>query len=151
MRPVLDSHGVDMYLVSIGTKERGLEFVEKTGFPAERLIADPESACYEALELRRGVRETFFSYNTMEAIWKDIRSGRIANLRDNVMPKWIEAQKSGIWNPPKRQQALQQGGMAIFHGKDLVYLWKDPSTGAHADLDEVIDIALRGLTLAEKA
>lgn len=145
MRPVLDDQGIDMLLVSIGTKERGLEFVEKTEFPADRLIADPTSACYEALGLKSGIRETFFSYDTPSAIWKDIKSGRINTLRNEVMPAWIESQKKGIWNPPEQKQALQQGGMAVFYGKDMVYLWKDPATGAHADFDTVLDIATKDL------
>lgn len=58
---MLDAAGVKLFLVSIGTKERGLEFVEKTGFPAERLLADPEGSVYEALRLKKGLKETFLS------------------------------------------------------------------------------------------
>jgi hypothetical protein len=59
--PTLDAAGVGLYLVSIGTPKRGLEFVEKTGFPAERLLADPDNVAYDALDFKKGLKETFFS------------------------------------------------------------------------------------------
>lgn len=61
MLPELDAKGVQLLLVSVGTKERGLEFVEKTGFPADRLLADPDSHTYEALSMKKGLLATFFS------------------------------------------------------------------------------------------
>lgn len=68
MRPELDAKGVQLLLVSIGTKERGLEFVAKTGFPAERLLADGDSRVYEALSMKKGLKETFFSPEVRYAI-----------------------------------------------------------------------------------
>ena len=53
--------GVKLYLVSIGPPERGTEFAKHTGFPAEQLLADPESAIYEALSLHNSVLDTFFN------------------------------------------------------------------------------------------
>lgn len=47
--------------VTIGTAERGLEFSELTAFPADKLLADPENVTYDALQLRKGVVETFFN------------------------------------------------------------------------------------------
>lgn len=41
--------------------QRGLVFVEKTGFPADRLLADPTNATYDALGFKKGVLATFFS------------------------------------------------------------------------------------------
>lgn len=52
----------------VGTHERSKDFVEVTGFPADRLLADPDSATYAALGLVKGVRQTFFS---QEVSWCD--------------------------------------------------------------------------------
>jgi len=51
---------VKLFLVSIGTWERSIEFAEVTGFPRDALLADPDSVTYEALGLVKGVRQTFF-------------------------------------------------------------------------------------------
>jgi peroxiredoxin len=61
VKPQLDAAGVKLFLVSIGTWERSIEFAEVTGFPRESLLADPESVTYEALGLVKGVRQTFFA------------------------------------------------------------------------------------------
>lgn len=66
MRPELDAKDVQLILVSIGTKERGVEFVNKTGFPAERLIADPDGKLYEALTMKKGLKATFFSVEVIK-------------------------------------------------------------------------------------
>lgn len=58
--PKLEAAGVKLFLVSIGTWERSIEFAEVTGFPREALLADPDSVTYEALGLVKGVRQTFF-------------------------------------------------------------------------------------------
>ena len=64
-----------------------------------------------------------------------------------ALPKWTDAQKrDGIWNPPGgTRQALQQGGMLVFHGAELAFSHADPATGAHADLGAVLAAATRGL------
>lgn len=131
-----------MYLVSIGTPERGLEFVEKTGFSADRLLADPTSSLYSVLEMKKGVRETFFAKETPFSIWEDIKSGRIEDLKE-VMNVWT---KGPLWIPPKQDQAFQQGGVMIFEGSRLLYVHKDPATGAHADLEEVVKVATEGIS-----
>ena len=41
--------------------QRGKEFVERTGFPAEHLLADPDTVTYEALPFKKGVLTTFFN------------------------------------------------------------------------------------------
>ncbi len=35
--------------------------MEATGFPPDRLLADPDGGTYAALDLVKGVRQTFFS------------------------------------------------------------------------------------------
>ncbi|KAG7672259.1 hypothetical protein Ndes2526B_g06754 [Nannochloris sp. 'desiccata'] len=126
-----------MLLLSIGTKERGLEFCERTGFDSSRLLADPESNSYAPLGMKKGVKETFFSKETPNAIWEDMKTGRIETLK-GVMKVWI---KQKLWIPPQQDQAFQQGGVVIFDGEKVVWVWRDPATGAHADLKEVVRVA----------
>ncbi len=47
--------------VTIGTAERGLEFAELTGYPSDSLLADPDNVTYNALQLKKGVVDTFFN------------------------------------------------------------------------------------------
>lgn len=142
-RVVLDSFGVKMFLGSIGTKERGLEFVEKTGFPSDRLLADPEGQMYIPLNMKKGVNITFFSKDTPYAIWDAMKSGKIEYLKD-VMKVWT---KTPLWIPPKQDQAFQQGGVAVFKGSKLVWIHRDTATGAHADFSTVIDVATKDLKI----
>lgn len=137
-KPLLDANNVGMYLGSIGTKERGIEFCDRTGFSADRLLADPTSSMYPCLGMKKSIQATFFSKETPYAIWEDIKSGRIEDLKQ-VMKKWT---KQELWIPPKQDQAFQQGGVVVLEGKRVLYVWRDPATGAHADLEKVVKIAL---------
>ncbi len=87
--------------------------------------------------MKKGIKETFFSKETPNAIWEDIKSGRIETLK-KVMTKWT---KQELWIPPQQDQAFQQGGVVIFDGEKVVWVWRDPATGAHADLKEVVRVA----------
>ena len=103
--PALDAAGVDLFLVSIGTPERAKDFVRVTGFPPERLFADPTSATYAALGLVKGVGQTFFSWRTPLAFKARIeRPGGMDDLKD-VLTRWEP------WIPPRQDQALQQGAL----------------------------------------
>jgi hypothetical protein len=50
--------GVDVVAVGLGTKDAGLVFSDKTGFPASKLYADELSACHKALEYSKGFLPT---------------------------------------------------------------------------------------------
>lgn len=139
--PALDKVDTKLFLISIGTKERGLEFADNTGFPADRLLADPDGRAYSALGMRKGLRETFLSVDTPKAIWEDIKTGRIETLK-GVLKRWIQ---TPLWHPPRQDQALQQGGVVIFDGSKMIWIWRDPATGAHADIKEVVSVASHGV------
>ena len=47
--------------MSIGPKERGIEFAEHLRFPKDQLLADPENAIYDALSLTNSIVDTFFN------------------------------------------------------------------------------------------
>mmetsp|Transcript_5815 Transcript_5815/g.15496 ORF Transcript_5815/g.15496 Transcript_5815/m.15496 type:complete len:114 (+) Transcript_5815:496-837(+) len=110
-------------------------FVEVTGFPETNLFVDPENITYTALGLAKGVGQTFFSWDTPLAFKERIEQGRMGDLAE-IMPRWQP------WVPPKQDQAFQQGGMLVFEGDKVLFSHKDPSTSAHADLEEVKRVAL---------
>jgi len=138
VKPLLDERGIGMYLGSIGTPERGMAFCDQTGFSRDRMLADPTGSLYPPLNMKKGVKETFFSKETPMAIWRDVQSGRIEDLK-GVMQRWT---KQELWIPPEQDQAFQQGGIVIFRGKETVWVHRDRATGDHADLDEVVRIAI---------
>ncbi|KAF8065706.1 hypothetical protein HT031_002766 [Scenedesmus sp. PABB004] len=143
--PALDSVGVKLFLVSIGTLERSAQFAEATGFPRDRLLADPESCTYEALGLVRGVRQTFFGTETALSFLARMRTpGGMDDIRD-VLTRWQ------VILPPRQEQALQQGGLFVFDGPALVFSHYDQATGAHADLGQVLGLAQRLGTAANAA
>jgi hypothetical protein len=46
-----------------------------------------------------------------------------------------------IYIPPKQDQAFNQGGTFVFNGPSTIFAHYDESTGAHSDIDVVIDLA----------
>ncbi|PSC71988.1 seleno U [Micractinium conductrix] len=130
-----------MYLVSIGTAERGRQFCTQTLFPPELLLCDPENVTYTALGLKKGIRQTFLSYETPLAMWQRIKGGDMSDLKA-VLSRWT---KQELWVPPKADQAYQQGGAVVFDGKRLVFAHYDAATSAHVDFKLLIREATRGL------
>lgn len=136
MIPELDPYGVKLFLVSIGTPERGVEFSELTGFPQDRLIADPENALYDKLGFYRNVQRTFFDVRTPLSIFGRVfRKDRGGDLVEATM-KWKP------WIPPRGEQALQQGGVLVFNGQECTFKHFDQSTGNHLDLQELIQMVM---------
>lgn len=43
--------------------------------------------------------------------------------------------------PPKQEQAFLQGGTFVFDGPRCVYAHYDESTAAHANVDDVVELA----------
>lgn len=123
-------------MVGIGTVERANEFCEHVGFPKANLLADPENAAYSALQLKSGVRTTFFTESTPFAILDRVKEQQKRQDLVDSLTNWKP------WIPPKLDQGLQQGGMFVFQGRESVFAHYDPSTGAHADLNEVLTTAI---------
>jgi len=123
--------------VGIGTAARAKEFCAHIKFPEEYLYADPENACYSSLGLKKGVVTTFFSPETPYSI---LARGQKDGAKDLVEA----VQRWKPWIPPKLDQGLQQGGTFVFDGKNEVFQHYDPSTGAHAELSEVLAAAVGG-------
>ncbi|CAL6306095.1 unnamed protein product [Bathycoccus prasinos] len=133
---------IKLIVISIGTEERARDFCRENEFPMEILYADPINVTYDKLRLNFGVKETLFDASTPYSIAERIREGKIKELTD-VLKRWKP------WIPPKREQGLQQGGTFVFDTKrikgdseveyECVYDWYDPSTGAHAPAEEILE------------
>ncbi|KAJ8610475.1 hypothetical protein CTAYLR_007763 [Chrysophaeum taylorii] len=137
--PKLRAGGVKLLCVgiaqSIGTPERGAEFSAHVGLDPEVLFTDPENAAYDALDLIKDVKNLAFNEATPFAILDRIKSDNLGDLA-TALSRWKP------WIPPKLSQGLQQGGVLVFDGEQTLYERKDPSTGAHAPLDLVLEYAL---------
>ena len=133
--PRLDEAGHKLLAVGIGTDERAREFCGHVGFPEANLYADPENTAYDALGLKKGLQTTLFSIDTPLSILKRAQSDGAKDLLD-ATSRWKP------WVPPKLDQGLQQGGAFVFEGEQLLFQHYDPSTGAHADLDVLLQAVL---------
>lgn len=133
--PKLEDEGVKMLCVGIGTLETARKFCDHVDFPQANLYADPENSAYTALNLVKGVQQTFFTIDTPLSILARAQKDGAADLIA-ATAKWKP------WLPPLSDQGLQQGGAFVFDGESLLFSHYDPSTGAHADLDQVLSAAL---------
>lgn len=61
-------------------------------------------------------------------------NGQMGDLM-KVLPSWT------LWTPKKSQDALIQGGVFVFKGRECVLDIFDEATGAHADFDMVMGVA----------
>mmetsp|Transcript_17611 Transcript_17611/g.45197 ORF Transcript_17611/g.45197 Transcript_17611/m.45197 type:complete len:151 (+) Transcript_17611:208-660(+) len=133
--PTFQEADIALCCVGIGTAERASEFCDHVGFPRELLFADPDNAGYSALGLNKGVGTTFFTIDTPLSILARAQKDGAADL--------IEATKRWKpWLPPKSEQGLQQGGAFVFEGSTLLFGHYDPSTGAHVELEDVLNAAI---------
>ena len=150
--PVLDSNGISLYLVSIGTPETGKEFAKLTGFPAERLLADPGTQTYDALGLERGLAAAFFSPRTPLAIAKRASTAAGREGLGAALGKWR------VFLPPRvLKDAQYQGGAFVFVSKEekeegdaaaaataeCVWARLDRATADHAPAEELPEVALK--------
>jgi hypothetical protein len=74
-----------------------------------------------------GVRRLFFTKVTGERI-KERGTDGIKAAMKNYQPLM----------PPNSFDAVQQGGTAVFHGHQMVYMRKDEATADHAPIGEVM-------------
>ena len=140
----LEALGVNLVMVSIGLPEKGQKLVEHLAFKdgEKYLFVDPENAMYDALNLNFGVQRTFFNINTPFAFLDRITTkGGLDDLLGTILPKWGNA----FFIPPKQEQAFNQGGTFIFEGERAVFAHYDPSTAAHAPVEEVMELVQKEL------
>ncbi|XP_071915812.1 thioredoxin-like protein AAED1, chloroplastic isoform X3 [Coffea arabica] len=111
-----DSAGVKLIAVGVGAPSKA------------RILAE---RAYDVLGLYYGVGRTFFNPASAKVF------SRFETLRNAVKNYTIEA------TPDDRSGVLQQGGMFVFRGKELLYARKDEGTGDHAPLDDIINICCK--------
>ncbi|CAN6281553.1 unnamed protein product [Urochloa humidicola] len=126
-----DSAGVKLIAVGVGTPAKARILAERLPFPLEYLYADPERKAYDLLGLYFGLGRTFFNPASVKVF------SRFDSLKEAVKNYTIEA------TPDDRTGVLQQGGMFVFKGKELLYARKDEGTGDHAPLDDVLNICCK--------
>ncbi|KAH7566727.1 hypothetical protein ACOSQ2_023688 [Xanthoceras sorbifolium] len=126
-----DSAGVKLIAVGVGAPNKARLLAERLPFPMDCLYADPDRKAYDLLGLYYGVGRTFFNPASAKVF------SRFEALQKAVKNYTIEA------TPDDRSGVLQQGGMFVFKGKQLLYARKDEGTGDHAPLDDVFDICCK--------
>ncbi|KAF5749689.1 Thioredoxin superfamily protein [Tripterygium wilfordii] len=126
-----DTSGVKLIAVGIGTPNKARILAERLPFPMDCLYADPDRKAYDVFGLYYGFGRTFFNPASAKVFT------RFESLQKAVKHYTSEA------TPDDRSSILQQGGMFVFKGKQLLYAWKDEGTGDHAPLDDVLEICCR--------
>ncbi|ERN18551.1 hypothetical protein AMTR_s00065p00101300 [Amborella trichopoda] len=106
-------------------------FLVQLPFPVDCLYADPNREAYNALDLHYGWGRTFFNSSFAKTF---LRWGSLRKAANNYT---ISA------TPQDKSSVLQQGGMFVFKGKQLLYARKDKGTGDHASLEEILNICCR--------
>ncbi|KAK6923932.1 Peroxiredoxin-like 2A/B/C [Dillenia turbinata] len=130
-KPKFDSAGVKLVAVGVGTSEKARILAERLPFPTDCLYADPDRKAYNVLGLYFGLGRTFFNpasakvFSRFESIQKALENYTMAATPDD---------KSSV---------LQQGGMFVFKGKELLYARKDEGTGDHAPLEDIFEICCK--------
>ncbi|KAK4360616.1 hypothetical protein RND71_019568 [Anisodus tanguticus] len=126
-----DSAGVKLIAVGVGAPNKARILAERLPFPLDCLYADPDRRAYDVLGLYYGFGRTFFNPASAKVL------SRFNELREATKNYTIEA------TPDDRSGVLQQGGMFLFKGEELLYAWKDEGTGDHAPMDDIFDICCK--------
>ncbi|CAN6281552.1 unnamed protein product [Urochloa humidicola] len=106
-----DSAGAKLIAIGVGTPDKA------------RILAD---RAYNVLGLYHGLGRTLFSPASAKIYT------RLDYLRKATKNYTLEG------TPANLTGVLQQGGMFVFRGKELLYSWRDEGTGDHAPLDDVL-------------
>jgi len=131
VKPKFDSAGVKLIAIGVGTPDKARILGERLPFPMDSLYADPDRKAYNALGLYYGLGRTFFNPASAKVLT------RFDSLQKALKNYTISA------TPEDRSSVLQQGGMFVFKGKELLYARKDEGTGDHAPLDEVLNLCCK--------
>ncbi|KAK8962409.1 hypothetical protein KSP40_PGU018239 [Platanthera guangdongensis] len=114
--PKFESAGVKLIAIGVGTPDNA------------RILAE---GAYNVLGLYYGFRRTFFNPASAKVF------SRFSSIRKAGKNYTLSA------TPQDRSSVLQQGGMFVFKGKELLYARKDEGTGDHAPLEDVLNICCK--------
>ncbi|KAG0547768.1 hypothetical protein BDA96_01G108900 [Sorghum bicolor] len=121
-----DSAGAKLIAIGVGTPEKARILADRLPFPLDSLYADPERKAYNVLGLYHGLGRTLFNPASAKIY------SRLDYIKEATKNYTLEA------TPADLTGVLQQGGMFVFRGKELLYSWRDEGTGDHAPLDDVL-------------
>ena len=148
LAPRLEAAGVGLVAIGIGTPEVAAEFSAHTSLSSKLLYADPTNAVGTALNFPKGVPRTFGFTAGLESY-----RAVLGRLQDDGARDLVRAAlRWKLWLPPpppaesglgRFDYGMQQGGVLVFAGERLVWEHRDPSTAAHANLEEVAQAATR--------
>ncbi|XP_075090422.1 thioredoxin-like protein AAED1, chloroplastic [Nicotiana tabacum] len=130
-RERFESAGVKLIAVGIGAPSKARILAERLPFPLDCLYADPDRRAYDVLGLYYGFGRTFFNPASAKVL------SRLKELQEATKNYTIEA------TPDDRSGVLQQGGMFLFKGKQLLYAWKDEGTGDHAPMEDIFHVCCK--------
>lgn len=130
-KPKFDAAGVKLIAVGVGTPNKARILAERLPFPLDSLYADPDRKAYNVLGLYYGIGRTFFNPASAKVF------SRFEDLQKSLKNYTLEA------TPDDKSSVLQQGGMFVFKGKQLLYARKDEGTGDHAPLDDIFNICCK--------
>ncbi|XP_057500627.1 uncharacterized protein LOC130784679 isoform X1 [Actinidia eriantha] len=130
-KPRFDSAGVKLIAVGVGTPNNARILAERLPFPLDCLYADPDRKAYDVLGLYYGLARTFFNPASAKVF------SRFESLKKSLTNYTLEG------TPDDKSGVLQQGGMFVFKGKELLYARKDEGTGDHAPLDDIFNICCK--------
>ena len=155
--PALHDANVKLFAVGIGSADSAKTFAEKIAFPAEILFADEsdETEAHAAVGTRNTQRDANNKqiFEGVDSMWSRETNDAIkARGRDDLnaitgnpfkpgpyvplMPKG-----NSLFDPKALERTMVQGGTFIFEGGECLFSHFDASSGAHADLDEVVRLA----------
>jgi hypothetical protein len=128
---------IKLVCIGIGTHTKSLEFAKHVNFPEDKLYADSTNAVYDKLELvKSSPLQLLTDPRTPLSIAKRFSDGRGTDLNE-ALSNWK------VIIPPKLEQGFQQGGAYVFDGVNTLYGRKDPATGDHADINLLLEYAIK--------
>ncbi|KAJ8439731.1 hypothetical protein Cgig2_009555 [Carnegiea gigantea] len=138
-----ESAGVKVIAVGVGTPNKAHHLAERLPFHMEYLYADPECKAYDVLGLYYGFGRTFFNPASVS-----LSLYHFVSRKARVLSRFESLQKATknytiAATPDDRSGVLQQGGMFVFKGEQLLYARKDEGTGDHAPLDDVLNATVK--------
>lgn len=136
---------IQLIFISIGTPDTGLKLVDHLNIPnlIDYLYVDPTTTLYNSLQLNKGIKETFFSPSTPIAFLERFTKPDGMKELKEILSKWSKA----IYIPPEQDQAFNQGATFVFDDEETIFAHYDESTGAHSDIQQVIDLTKDRLSL----
>ena len=147
---VFEEAGVRLVAIGIGNSDVAAEFSEHTQLSPEILYADPTNAVGSALDFPKGVARSF-------GFTKDLSSYKAVFQRpDNAKDLVRAALRWKIWLPPAPPEdsglgrfdyGIQQGGVLVFAGDELVFEHRDPSSACIMEHKRAADVAMLQLML----